>query len=111
MMLPRLFPLLTTCALLVLLGAGCSSEVEQGSGGANFKACRSTPNMILVLLEDTGFSDLGAYGSEIKTPNIDQLAANGVQFTNFHAAGGLQPDAWHVADRCRKPSRWHGQHD
>jgi len=49
------------------------------------------PNIIIVLLDDTGFADLGAYGSEISTPNIDRLAANGVQFTNFHAAAACSP--------------------
>ena len=44
------------------------------------------PNIVFVLLDDAGFSDLGAYGSEIQTPNIDQLARTGVRFTNFHTA-------------------------
>ena len=44
-----------------------------------------------VLLADTGFADLGAYGSEISTPNIDRLATQGVQFTNFHAAAACTP--------------------
>ncbi len=42
------------------------------------------PNVIVVLLDDVGFSDLGCYGGEIDTPNIDRLASDGVQFTNFH---------------------------
>ncbi len=49
------------------------------------------PNIIIVLMDDTGFADLGAYGAEIATPNIDSLAANGVQFTNFHAASACSP--------------------
>ena len=49
------------------------------------------PNIIVILLDDMGFADLGAYGSEISTPNIDRLAANGVQFTNFHAAAACTP--------------------
>lgn len=46
----------------------------------------SRPNIVFVLLDDAGFSDLGAYGSEIQTPTIDQLAKEGVRFTNFHTA-------------------------
>ena len=38
------------------------------------------PNVILILVDDMGFSDIGAYGSEIKTPNIDRLAFEGVRF-------------------------------
>ncbi len=44
------------------------------------------PNIVFVLLDDAGFSDFGAYGSEIQTPTIDQLAKTGVRFTNFHTA-------------------------
>ncbi len=44
------------------------------------------PNFVFVLLDDVGFGDLGAYGGEIATPHIDQIARNGVRFTNFHTA-------------------------
>ncbi|MCX7011570.1 MAG: arylsulfatase [Candidatus Sumerlaeota bacterium] len=42
------------------------------------------PNIIVILVDDMGFSDLGCYGSEIPTPNLDQLAANGLRFTQFY---------------------------
>jgi len=42
------------------------------------------PNIILVLADDLGFSDLGCYGSEIATPNLDKLAARGLRFTQFY---------------------------
>ncbi|MBL9146105.1 MAG: arylsulfatase [Verrucomicrobiaceae bacterium] len=42
------------------------------------------PNVLLVLVDDMGYSDLGCYGSEIETPNLDKLAANGVRFTQFY---------------------------
>lgn len=41
------------------------------------------PNIVLIMCDDMGFSDLGCYGGEVKTPNIDQLAKNGVRFTQF----------------------------
>jgi len=44
----------------------------------------SKPNILLVMADDLGFSDLGSYGSEIETPNLDQLAAGGVRFTQFY---------------------------
>lgn len=44
------------------------------------------PNIVLILADDAGFSDFGAYGSEIATPNIDALAAKGTLFSNFHAS-------------------------
>src|SRR4051812_4917043 len=42
------------------------------------------PNIILILADDLGFSDLGCYGSEISTPNLDQLAARGLRMTQFY---------------------------
>ena len=42
------------------------------------------PNILLVMADDLGFSDLGCYGSEIETPNLDRLAADGVRFTQFY---------------------------
>jgi arylsulfatase A-like enzyme len=42
------------------------------------------PNIIVILSDDMGFSDLGCYGGEIKTPNLDALAANGLRFTQFY---------------------------
>ena len=42
------------------------------------------PNVILIIVDDMGFSDLGAYGSEIETPNIDRLAFEGVRFSNAY---------------------------
>lgn len=42
------------------------------------------PNIVLILADDLGYSDLGCYGSEISTPNLDKLAAGGVRFTQFY---------------------------
>lgn len=42
------------------------------------------PNVLIILVDDMGFSDLGCYGSEIPTPNLDALAAGGVRFTQFY---------------------------
>ncbi len=42
------------------------------------------PNIVLIMLDDLGYSDLGCYGGEIRTPNIDQLAQNGVRFTQMY---------------------------
>jgi len=44
----------------------------------------SRPNILLILADDMGYSDLGCYGGEIQTPNIDQLASSGVRFTQFY---------------------------
>jgi arylsulfatase A-like enzyme len=46
----------------------------------------SRPNILLIVADDLGYADLGCYGGEIKTPNIDLLARNGVRFTHFYTA-------------------------
>jgi arylsulfatase A-like enzyme len=52
--------------------------------GAVSGAPAKRPNIILIMADDMGFSDLGCYGSEISTPNLDRLAAGGLRFTNFY---------------------------
>ena len=47
-------------------------------------AARARPNVLLILCDDLGFSDLGCYGGEIRTPNLDRLAAEGMRFTQFY---------------------------
>jgi arylsulfatase A-like enzyme len=64
--------------LLIALVVLCCSFV---SGLAQPK---SRPNIIVILSDDMGYSDLGCYGSEIHTPNLDRLAANGLRFTQFY---------------------------
>ncbi len=54
--------------------------------GAAFAGSRAVaaPNVIIIMADDVGYSDLGCYGSEIATPNLDALAAGGVRFTQFY---------------------------
>ena len=49
------------------------------------------PNILLIVVDDMGFSDLGSFGGEIATPNLDELAYNGIRFTNFHASTMCSP--------------------
>jgi arylsulfatase A-like enzyme len=49
------------------------------------------PNVIVILVDDMGWSDLGCYGSEIPTPNLDALAANGVRFRQFYQSARCSP--------------------
>lgn len=49
------------------------------------------PNILLILADDMGFSDLGCYGSEIRTPALDSLAANGLRFTTFYNTARCWP--------------------
>jgi arylsulfatase A-like enzyme len=49
------------------------------------------PNIVYIVLDDMGYSDLGCYGSEISTPNLDSLAQNGISYTNFHVTPLCSP--------------------
>lgn len=71
-------------------------DLMLGSLAAALGACATTnnaqrPNILLILADDLGFSDLGAFGSEISTPNIDRLAHEGIRLTNFHATATCSP--------------------
>ena len=45
---------------------------------------KAPPNVVLIMSDDMGFSDIGCYGGEIETPHLDALAANGLRFTQFY---------------------------
>ena len=54
-------------------------------------AAPSKPNFVIILADDLGYSDLGCYGSEIVTPNLDKLAAGGLRFTQFYNTARCWP--------------------
>jgi arylsulfatase len=74
---------------LFLTGIGLSAFF--GSFGGNNQLSTPRPNILIILADDMGFSDIGCFGSEINTPNIDQLAKNGVRFTQFYNAARCCP--------------------
>jgi arylsulfatase len=49
------------------------------------------PNIVIILADDMGYSDMGVFGSEIKTPNMDALAMNGTRFTNYYTQASCSP--------------------
>ena len=54
-------------------------------------AAEGKPNIVVILSDDMGFSDLGCYGGELRTPHLDALAANGLRFTQFYNTGRCCP--------------------
>jgi arylsulfatase A-like enzyme len=92
--------------LLVLGGVIVSSNA----------ASPSQPNIVLILADDLGFSDIGCYGGEIRTPNLDKLAGRGLRFTQFYNGArccpsraalmtGLYPHQAHVGDMVDEYAR------
>lgn len=55
------------------------------------KAPAKAPNVVFIVLDDVGFSDLGCYGSEIHTPHMDALAQGGLRYSNFHVTAMCSP--------------------
>ena len=77
--LPRgMFP----CRWLCILLAAISAPSGLSAGAVDSKPAR--PNIVLIMADDLGFSDLGCYGGEIETPNLDRLAAEGMRFSQFY---------------------------
>ncbi|HXX93670.1 MAG TPA: arylsulfatase [Planctomycetota bacterium] len=69
----------------LLLGGSASARPPQA------EQTRRRPNILVVLADDMGFSDAGCYGGEIQTPTLDELARNGLRFTQFYNTGRCWP--------------------
>lgn len=76
------------CALIAAAGLSAPISAAEESGKAVLPA---KPNIVVILVDDMGFSDLGCYGSEIPTPNLDRLASEGLRFTQFYNTGRCCP--------------------
>ncbi|MCG9970008.1 sulfatase-like hydrolase/transferase [Christiangramia crocea] len=73
--------------LILLAGVGCEGSSKEESKVRS----DSKPNVILIIADDAGWNDVGYHGSEIKTPNIDNLAKNGVQLNRFYVYPTCSP--------------------
>ncbi len=84
--------LIVVASMVAMLFAGCTTE-EADTTVASTPAASpdSRPNILLIIGDDMGFSDVGAFGSEVATPNIDALANDGLRFTNFHVGATCSP--------------------
>ena len=82
-------------ALLVSAVAGCSRSETEGTPGSEIRATGSAtpqrPNILLIVADDMGLSDIGSFGGEIATPTLDALAAEGLRLTNFHVLPSCSP--------------------
>ena len=68
-----------------------SVTLALGTCDATAASAGPPPNIAVILVDDMGFSDIGCYGSEIPTPNLDKLAARGLRFTQFYNTGRCCP--------------------
>jgi len=77
-------------------GAAAALVSLQGARAAIQPQSKKRPNIVLIMADDMGYSDIGCYGGEVNTPNLDKLAAGGLRFSQFYnaAQGRL------LHDRC-----------
>jgi len=85
--------------VLLLCLSGCSVDIDVDLEDSASEASESsqtvlvpkTPNILLIVADDLGYTDLGAFGGELATPVLDTLARAGTRFTNFHTAPSCAP--------------------
>ena len=80
--------LLITLSVLPAL-VGCKQETETLEESAS--AVPRQPNILLIVADDLGYSDIGSFGGEIATPTLDRLASEGMQLSNFHVLPSCSP--------------------
>lgn len=82
--------LLHRITTLIIIAGPVFSSILPCSTAFSADSARS-PNIVLILADDLGYSDLGCYGSDIETPNLDKLAAGGLRFTHFYNTARCWP--------------------
>ena len=94
-------PLVAAAGVLAFVAPSSVRAAPAAHAGAR-------PNVVVVLVDDMGWSDIGSYGGEIPTPNLDALAARGVRFTQFYATPRCSPTRSSHLDRSVPASGGHG---
>jgi arylsulfatase A-like enzyme len=82
---------MTLCSFFILLGTSCKKEVNFKIQSESINGENSRPNIILIMSDDMGYSDIGSYGGVINTPVLDGLADNGLRFMQFYNTGRCCP--------------------
>jgi arylsulfatase A-like enzyme len=77
--------ILSVLTAVILLSACQADQPETETSSV------APPNIVLLLVDDMGYTDIGAFGSEVATPNLDALAFAGVRLTNFHSSPQCAP--------------------
>jgi arylsulfatase len=78
-------------AIFLLLAAAVAACNHDPQPQQSAEAALSRPNILLIVADDLGYSDVGVFGSEIATPNLDSLAAEGLTLTQFHVSPNCGP--------------------
>ena len=79
------------CRLIVCLLLTAVAFNSRSTRAADGGLRDALPNVVVILADDLGFSDLGCYGGEIETPNLNALAENGLRYTQFYNTARCWP--------------------
>src|SRR5215471_19384196 len=91
-MLPKKIQFLSISVILVMLvGLIALPPLIKSSFAAAVAAQTKRPNFLVIMADDFGYSDIGPFGSEIKTPNLDALAKDGKILTDYHTRPTCSP--------------------
>lgn len=75
-------------SLIIIFICGCNQNVSNESNG---ESVPNNPNILLIVADDMGYSDIGSFGGEIQTPELDKLATQGVRLSSFHVLPTCSP--------------------
>src|SRR5215212_9648635 len=89
---------------------GRTTEESSPAWPEVLRAREGTPNVLTIVLDDTGFGQLGCYGSPIATPNIDALAAEGLRYTRMHTTALCSPSRSCVLTGAQPPRQRDRRH-
>lgn len=82
----RIYSVFAALATILMLSLALGPMQAHGQNPMQSKQKTKRPNILLIVADDMGYSDLGSYGGEIKTPVLDQLAKQGVRYTDFYVS-------------------------
>jgi arylsulfatase A-like enzyme len=85
------FPCVGSLVIASTVAALACTEVDRSHSPAGETASKGRPNILIVVADDLGYSDIGSFGGEIETPNLDVLATQGIQMTEFRALPTCSP--------------------
>ena len=78
--------------LISILSFSCSTHSDETKRSCSTHSAKTKrPNILLIVADDMGYTDIGSFGSEIATPTLDTLAEEGLQLTNFHVLPTCSP--------------------
>ena len=80
-----------SCVVGLAAAFALTAAAQQPQSQSEAKTAAGKPNILLIIADDMGYSDLGCFGGEIKTPNLDALAARGLRATNFYVGPTCSP--------------------